>query len=304
MAVVNTGLLEAGLRSDFFNRLSAVPAIWPRFCTVVPSSLPSEKYRWLGSTPAMRQWVGPRQNQGLRSESYDVENLEYEASIEVQGNELDDDQTGQIRVRINEMADRAATFKDYLLAQLLENGGAAGYVAYDGLTYFNDAHVSGASGDQDNNLTGPAATDTTPTTAEMKSAIASCLAALRGFKDDRGYPLNLVQTGAVIMVPPVQEMAAREAVGAAIIAQTSNIMQGAADVVVNPYLATAANMYVMLTGGTIKPFVLQQRRPLAFRSVAENDERAAFNRRYQYGVDERFRMTYGAWYACVRWVWT
>ncbi len=96
------------------------------------STKDQEKYRWLGSVPRMREWGTGRKAQGLRQEAYDVDNLKYESSIEVDRDEISDDQTGQIRIRIGELAVAAATHKDYLLAQLLINGATSGYNSYDG----------------------------------------------------------------------------------------------------------------------------------------------------------------------------
>lgn len=304
--IVNTGLLEAGLKSDFFNRFNAGEAasMVNQLCTRIPSALPSEKYRWLGTVPVMRQWVGDRQAKGLRSEAYDVENALYESTIEVKRTELEDDQTGQIRMRINEMADRAAAHKAYMIAQLLENGGNAGYLSYDGVTFFNDAHVSGASGNQDNNLTSAAADGTQPTTAEMKAALQVNIAAIRGFKDDQGEPLNLSGSGLVCIVPPAYEWPAREALNAAVLSSTSNVMVGAAQVLVNPWLTSADRFYLAKTDGVIRPFIFQDRLPIEFQAIAEKSENEFRRDSYLYGVRARYKIAYGAWYAMTRHIFT
>jgi phage major head subunit gpT-like protein len=65
--------------------------------------------------------------------------LKYESTLEVDRDEISDDKTGQIRMRIGELAARAATHKDYLISQLLINGETAGYHSYDGVPFFDDA---------------------------------------------------------------------------------------------------------------------------------------------------------------------
>ena len=109
MAIMNTGLLTKGLRSEFFNRFEATPTHFTELATRIPSTSDSETYRWLGTVPKMREWGTGRLAKGLRTESYSVENLKYESTIEVDRDEISDDQTGQIRVRIGELAQRAAT---------------------------------------------------------------------------------------------------------------------------------------------------------------------------------------------------
>ncbi len=123
MAVVQTGLLTKGLRSEFFDRFGATPTHYQDLATRIVSTSDSENYRWLGTVPAMREWGTGRLAKGLRSESYSVENLKYEATIEVDRDEIADDQTGQIRPRIGELAQRAATHKDYLISQLAHQRG-------------------------------------------------------------------------------------------------------------------------------------------------------------------------------------
>ena len=302
--IINTGLLEAGLKSDFFNRLNATPTLFQNVSTRIPSTMPSEKYRWLGTVPNMRQWVDGRQAKGLRSEAYDVTNLKYEATLAVDRDEIDDDQTGQIRIRINELAQRAATHKDFLLGQLLENGGTAGFNSYDGVSFFNDAHVSGASGNQDNNLTSAAADGTQPTTAEMRAALALAVAAMMGFKDDQGSPMSISMGGLICMVPVNYVWVAMEALQAAIISQTSNVMVGAAQVVVNPWLTSQDRFYMIKTDGVIRPFIFQDRAPIEFGSKAEGSEHAFDNEKYLYGVRARYALTYGYWQYCVRHIFT
>ena len=127
MAIINTGLLTRGLRSEFFNRFDATTTYFQDLATRIQSNSDSETYKWLGSVPSMREWGTGRVTKGLRTESYSVENLKYEATLEVDRDEIADDKTGQIRIRIAELAERGATHKDYLIAQLLLNGEAAGF---------------------------------------------------------------------------------------------------------------------------------------------------------------------------------
>ena len=204
MAIINTGLLTKGLRSEFFNRFETTPVHYTELATRLPSNSDSETYRWLGTVPKMREWGTGRLARGLRTESYSVENLKYEATLEVDRDEIADDQTGQIRLRIGELAQRAATHKDYLITQLLINGETAGYHGYDGVPFFSDTHSSGESGNQDNKLTYDAAAPDNPTEAEFKAALKQAIAALLAFKDDRGDPMALSATGLVCVVPMTQ----------------------------------------------------------------------------------------------------
>ncbi len=48
MAVINTGLLTKGLRSEFFARFDATPKHYQELATRIVSHSDSETYRWLG----------------------------------------------------------------------------------------------------------------------------------------------------------------------------------------------------------------------------------------------------------------
>ena len=138
----------------------------------------------------------------------------------------------------------------------------------------------------------------------MKAAINNGVAVLTSFKNDKGQPANLQRSGVVVEVPWNMEQVAREAATAAMLNNATNVMLTSVEVVVNQWLTSLDRFYISITGGVIKPFIMQTRRQLQFKSVAENDAKAAFNRRYQYGVDARFKVAYGAWFKCVRHVFT
>ena len=197
MAVISTGLLTKGVRSDFFNRMEATPNHFRDLSTRIVSTTDQENYRWLGTVPKIREWGTGRLAQGLRSESYSVENLKYEATIEVDRDEISDDQTGQIRLRVGELAQRAATHKDFLISHLLIDGETSGNNSYDGVSFFNAAHESGASGQQSNLLTFDAVDSDAPTAEEFKAALAEAIAQMLAFKDDQGEPALFSASGMV-----------------------------------------------------------------------------------------------------------
>jgi len=304
MPVINTGLVTKGVRSEFFNRLMATPTFYQDLCTRYQSTTLTEQHRWLGSVPMMREWGNGREAKGLRSESYNVTNLKYEATIEVDRDEIADDQTGQILIRAGELAQRAATHKDYLLGLLLENGATTGYNSYDGVTFFNASHASGSSGNQDNDLTSAAATGTQPTAAEMADAVGGCIAAMLAFKDDQGYPMNIGATGLVLVVPPVFLKPALEAMNATLIGSTSNVLQSMARVIVLPHLTSTDKFYLCKTDGIIRPFIFQDREPIEFAQVSEGSEEDFKREKFLYGVRARYAVTYGYWQYCVRHVFT
>jgi phage major head subunit gpT-like protein len=94
----------------------------------------SETYKWLGQTPAMREWVGGRQAKGFRENGITIINKHYEATMEVLLRELRRDKTGQVLVRVQEMARRTNAHWASLLSTLIIN--AESTACYDG-QYFS-----------------------------------------------------------------------------------------------------------------------------------------------------------------------
>ena len=295
MAIINTGLLTKGLRSEFFNRFNAVTTHFQDLTTRIESNSDRETYKWLGTVPRMREWGTGRKAQGLRTESYSVENLKYEATLEIDRDEIADDQTGQIRLRIAELADRAASHKDYQTSQLLINGESAGFERYDGVSFCNDAHVSGASGSQDNKLTASATTPDAATTAEFKIALASAIAQMLSFKDDQGQPMSITASGLVCIVPTTMFFSALEAVNATLVQNTSNVLQGVARVIALPWLTDVSKWYLLKTDGVIRPLIFQDREPIEFSALTEDSDEGFRREKFLYGVRARYRLTYGYW---------
>jgi len=295
VAVINTGLLTKGLRSEFFQRFNDTRTHFAELSTRIQSNSDSETYKWLGSIPRMREWGTGRIARGIGTESYSVENLKYESTLEVDRDEISDDKTGQIRIRVGELAARAATHKDFLLAQLLINGETAGFNSYDGVTFFADAHVSGASGAQDNKLTTTAVDPNNPTVTEFKAALKSAIAAMMGFKDDQGDPMSLSASGLICVVPTTMFMTALEAVNATVVNSTSNALQGVARVVAFPWLTDLSKWYLLKTDGMIRPFIFQDREPVEFTALTEDSDEGFRREKFLYGVRARYRMAYGYW---------
>jgi phage major head subunit gpT-like protein len=298
MAIINTGLLTKGLRSEFFNRFEGTPTYWQDLATRIASTSDGETYRWLGTVPKMREWGTGRLARGLRTETYSVENTKYEATLEVDRDEIADDQTGQIAVRVRELAQRAATHKDFLIAELLNSGETSGFNSYDGVTFFNDAHVSGDSGAQDNKLTYEVTQVSeieNPTLDQLRAALRQAITQMLAYKDDQGDPLPSAAGGLVLAVPPNLYFTALEAVNATVISSTTNVMQGIARVIPMPWLTSLARFYVLKTDGVVRPFIFQDREPVEFTALADTSEESFKREKFLYGVRARYRMAYGYW---------
>ncbi len=300
MAIINTGLLTKGLRSEFFSRFDGATTLFQDIATRIQSSSDIETYKWLGSLPRMREWGQGRVAKGIGAESYSIENLKYESTLEVDRDEISDDKTGQIQIRVAELAQRAASHKDYLIAQLLINGETAGFDSYDGVSFFNQSHVSGSSGVQSNMISSSAVDPDNPTLEEFKIGMKNAIGTMMALKDDQGEPLSIAASGLLCAVPTTMHMTAMEALNATLINNTSNILAGVARVVALPWLSDVSKWYLLKTDGVIRPFIFQDREPIEFTALTEESDEGFRREKFLFGVRARYRMAYGYWQFATR----
>ena len=194
-------LSSRAIIGEFYNTLEQnTGALWvPGTSMLVQSNQESETYKWLGMAPAMREWVGGRLAKGFRDNGITITNKTFEATLEVLLDELRRDKTGQVMVRVRELAERTNAHWAKLLSTLIIAGEAA--TCYDGQYFFDTDHAEGDSGTQSNDISYNAGTTTAPTASEMESAILENVQKLLSFKDDQGEPMNEEARSFLVMVP-------------------------------------------------------------------------------------------------------
>lgn len=292
---------------SFLMRLSqAVGAEWINPLSMLfQSSQESETYKWLGMAPAMREWVGGRNAKGFRENGITIDNLEFEATMEVLVKELRRDKWGQILIRINEMADRTNAHWAKLLSQLIINGEST--VCYDGQYFFDTDHSEGDSGSQSNDIGASASSPTAPTAAEMETAIFAAIAKILSFKDDQGEPLNDGANAFHVMVPVPFLGASMAAVKSGTIVDGSGSRQNtlaasgfSLTVGVNPRLTWTTKIATFRTDGNVKPFIRQEEEPVKIDSISEGSELEFNENKHHYGVKATRNVGYGYWqHACL-----
>lgn len=303
-----------GFIPDFYQTLEASLAKmwWPEVCFPnTDSRQKTEHYRWLGQTPMMRKWVAGRHPQGLNHEAYTLDNEKFEATMDVENDDLNRGLGGQIRVRIQEMADSANEYPQFLASGVVDLGESA--LCYDGQPFFSAAHPGNAKiAAQKNLLTAtevPAlnvGTATAPTPVEMTQAVLGVIGYMYGLKDDQGRPMNGSAQKFLLMVPVSLWL---PAVGPANISLGSN-MTGLADnpllaaaakmgisleVRPNPYLNWTATFSVFRTDGRAKPLIWQEEYPIQISTLGPDSEYAHTNDRQQFGIKRSCNVGYGYW---------
>lgn len=119
----------------------AAASQWTDVAMEVPSDTRQENYDWLGDLPMMREWIGDRVIRDLSAFHYDIVNKDFEATIEVDRNDIEDDRVGIHRPRIMALSDAARRHADILVFGLLASG--ASRTCYDGQYFFDTDHPMG-----------------------------------------------------------------------------------------------------------------------------------------------------------------
>jgi phage major head subunit gpT-like protein len=305
-----SSLSSRAIIGAFYARLEqAIANSWAGKIAMGPfqSNQASEIYNWLGMAPAMREWVGGRNAKGFRENGITIINKKFEATLEVLVDEIRRDKTGQVMLRVNEMADRAATHWLKLLSELLLTGESA--VCYDGQYFFDTDHAEGDSGAQDNDLTADVTTTTAPTAAEYETAIMKSIAAMLAFKDDQGEPMNELAQAFLVMVPPTHMAAAMAAVQNPIISDGSgsrtntlvNLNNFKIEIVTNPRLSSLTTKFMTFrTDGNVKPCIMQEEEDTTVSAVAEGSELEFNEDKHHYGIKAIRNVGFGYWqHACL-----
>lgn len=272
----------------------------------IDSNQEVEEYKWLGMTPQMREWIGGRQAKGLRAEGFSLRNRPYEATLEIDTRDLRRDKTGQIMVRVDEMADRANRFKGKLLSDRLLAGESE--VCYDGQYYFDTDHSEGKSGAQSNKISVdisalPVSTHGTtaaPSAAEVSYMIAQSIQTMLGLKDDQGEPINEEAREFLVQVSIPYLTAASHALSGRPLEQGDTSVVGSMDgftvrAVANPRLTWTDKLAVFRTDGRVKPFILQEEAPVSLDAIAEGSELEFKEKKHQYGIEWEGAVGFGMW---------
>lgn len=262
----------------------------------------SETYKWLGQAPVMREWVGGRLAKGFRDNGITIANKKFEATLEIPVDWMRRDKTGQIMVRVNELARRANAHWAALLSTLIINGEAS--VCYDGQYFFDTDHSEGDSGSQSNDISVDISTTTAPTASEMETAILTAIQTMYGFVDDQGQPLNEDASAFTIMIPTWFLRAAGGALNATVISQTSNMIQAVGslggfnvNIAVNPRLNSSwtTKFAVFRADGDVSAFIRQEEEAISMSAIAEGSELEFTEDVHRYGIKAMRNVGYGYW---------
>lgn len=143
--IVNQSNLSGIYRSfsAVFNQAyEGAASMWGAVAMETLSSGRSMDYAWLGDFPMMREWLGERVIKNLSAHHYEIVNKDFESTIEVDRNDIEDDQIGVYTPMIQGLGQAAKQHPDVLVFALLAAGFAT--TCFDGQYFFDSDHPVGA----------------------------------------------------------------------------------------------------------------------------------------------------------------
>lgn len=286
---------KAFLSAMFFQKVQAafMGSFVSEVTTLVQSNQASETYKWLDEVPGMTEWRGSRTLSGMSSDEYVLPNKVFTAGIKLSREDMRRDTSGQISIRIGELATRAAQHAEQLLTERIEEALSAGGEGYDGVTFWNSSHVRPAFDNAiDISIAGlPAALHgslANPSPEEASGVILQGVQQLLTAKDVRGLPINAGASNFGCMVPVDLSPAFMQAASAQNMAHggpnplTNNGGMYNVKVVVNPYLGdtwdAAPRIMVWNKDAAVRPFIYQVEESPRFDFLGEGTEQSMMNR--------------------------
>lgn len=290
--LINKQVLGAAFiafKTIFNKTFTATPTSWEKIAMKVPSTTGQNDYAWLSNFPKMRRWIGAKQVKSLEAYKYPVVNEDFEATIEVDRNHIEDDQLGIYEPQAKMAGYSAAQLPDEIVYEAVNKS----FVnrCYDGQYFFDTDHQVGQSSASNK---GTAALSNASLDA-AKASYGAARTAMKKFKDDDGRSLNVVPN--VLLVGPALEDTARALLTNAKLADDKpNPYVGTAELVVDGRIESDTTWFLLDTSKPIKPFVYQERKAPVFVSQTNPEAEDVFNlKKYKFGAEARAAGGYGFW---------
>lgn len=285
----NLKTIFVNLKTIFNSAFDAAPSQFREIAMVVPSTGKQNDYAWLSGFPRMQKWVGEKAVKALAASKYSIVNDDFEATVEVDRNDIEDDQLGIYRPQAEMAGFSARQLPDEIVFALVNAGFAA--LCYDGQYFFDVDHpVAGASVSNKGTKQLSAASQ-----AAAAASYGAARIAMGKLKDEEGRPLNIMPN--VLLVPVALQDVAYALINSDRLDDgKANPYKGTAKVVVAPWLTSDTAWFLLDTSKPVKPFIYQERKAPVFVEQTDPQAEDVFKRKkFLFGAEARAAGGYGFW---------
>ena len=281
----NLNCMFLGFQNNFKQGFERVPDTWQKFAAPVSSGSSANIYPFIEHFGGMKEWIGDRQINNVSAKKIEVVNRDFEDTVSISRNDIEDDQYGIYGTLIAQMGYNAGKiWQDLAVAALLSDGDWI-----DGENFFSSSRLYGEHT--------VCNTSNSELTAE---SYATARQTMLSFCGHNGRNLGVVPD--LLIVGPKLEATAFSILkdrlqlnavtrqGVSGIGSVGNPWNGSAELLVLPELCGAYEDVWFLTAnsGILKPVIVQQRKhPVLTALDHEQDENVFARKEYLYGTDAR-----------------
>lgn len=293
--LINKSTINAAfisLNAIYNKAFAEAPTTWQQIAMRIQSNTKQEDYAWLGSFPKMREWIGEKAVKSLEAFKYTIPNRDFEVTIEIDRNDMEDDTLGIYGPMAQGAGQAAKELPDDLVFEIAN--GAFTNLCYDGKTFCATDHVvAGAS--VSNKITKALSN---ATVAAAAASFGAAFLAMEQFKDEHGRSLNIKPS--ILLVPPALRITAQQLMTNDRTADDKpNPYKGMATVVVSPQLTSTTAWFLLDVSRPVKPFIYQERKSPVLVQQTDMQVDDVFNRKkLKFGAEARGAAGYGFWQLC------
>lgn len=294
--LINKSAIQAifvNLLTTFNKTFQTAPTVWSKLAMKVTSTTAQNDYAWLANFPKMRKWIGEKHVKSLEGYKYSIINDDFESTIEVRRNDIEDDNLGIYGPQAANAGFSAAQLPDEIVMDLVNNSFTN--LCFDGQFFIDTDHaVAGAS--VSNKLTAVLSHATVATAAASYGAARTMM---KKFKDDEGRPLN-VSPNILLVGPALEDVARALLISDRLEDGKANPYKGTAELVVDARITSDTAWFLLDTSKPVKPFIYQERKAPVFVQQTSTDSEDVFKRgNFLFGVEARAAGGYGFWQTAV-----
>jgi hypothetical protein len=290
------------------------PSLVSRIATEIQSTSDVEQLGWLGDVPAPVDFAGQLQHKQLTEAvvddtdgvantygaGYAVVNRTRELTLCVSRDNWEDQKTGGLTQRVNDMAARIQQDPDNMLISKLVLGATATGTCYLGTATtpeyaFSATHAArGAQTATWSNLYTRSGT----TTATAQADISGALTYLYTIPDEANLPANGSLSSLFILYPPAMRQWIREAVQAGVVSNTSNVQFSGENIqlIMCPQLAAthASNYYIGFNDpGVVRGLIYSNRQAPSVEQIGPGSDTWTDLRQTVHTVNHRGAAAFG-----------
>lgn len=295
--LVNKSVLHSiftNLKTTFHKAFNGTETQWQKIAMKVTSTSGQNDYAWLSKFPRMKKWIGEKQVKSLAAHKYTIVNDDYEATVEVDRNDIEDDNLGIYGPQAQMAGESAKMLPEEITMELVNK--AHTELCFDGQPFFDEDHPTIDADGKEVSVSNKGTVALSIATLALATAsFGAARTAMRQFKDNEGRPLGVKPS--VLLVPPALEDIANALMTVDRLEDGKpNPFKGTATVVVGDYLTSDKNWFLLDTTKAVKPFIYQERKAPNFVSQTDMSADDVFSRKkYKFGAEARAAGGYGFW---------